>query len=327
MRSATPSLLRYPHRSSLAIHAITARSSERPQALAAPLDTHSGVPLQQKHPCLPSTSWTSPPYQLAPFLSPLSTSRTKNTTTTLATSAARRTGPLAPAGKAADRWYNYILLSPSSQRTYNGVTNDLNRRVRQHRGELPGGAKSTRCCRDWCYLAVLHHPAWGRAEACAVEYRVRYPTGERGPTGTRRGVKVVLCMPSNVRGGVLRLWRSRGALFVVQWRWRIATDTLSSVSFGKVRWVSPNVRLCPHKTTKSSVQHSTYTSQSNTTVPNRHVRYPAAQCTRHTGPSSRISTCSYTVLPNLKIVRVRVQAVGPALLASAVPWVVWPPWS
>lgn len=217
MISATSPFLRCPHRATLAIHAVTARCSVRPHTPTVPTYTSSRAQLQPKEPCPPSISWTPPHYQVAPFLFPLSSSRTNHTATTtttlLATSAARRTGPLAPAKKAEDRWYNYILLSPSSQRTYNGVTNDLNRRLRQHRGELSGGAKSTRCCCDWCYLAVLHHPAWGRSEACAVEYRVRYPTGERGPTGTRQGVQVLSCMRANVKGGGPWLWLSRGCLF------------------------------------------------------------------------------------------------------------------
>ncbi|GFR42824.1 hypothetical protein Agub_g3781, partial [Astrephomene gubernaculifera] len=58
------------------------------------------------------------------------------------------------------RYYNYLLVSESTQRTYNGITNDLGRRLRQHRGELSGGARSTRTANDWTYLAVVHDPAW-----------------------------------------------------------------------------------------------------------------------------------------------------------------------
>jgi len=38
-------------------------------------------------------------------------------------------------------WYCYLLLAPG--RTYVGATNNLPRRLRQHRGELAGGAKYT----------------------------------------------------------------------------------------------------------------------------------------------------------------------------------------
>ncbi|KAG2431489.1 hypothetical protein HXX76_009503 [Chlamydomonas incerta] len=71
-------------------------------------------------------------------------------------------------------YFNYILVSESTQRTYNGITNDLARRLRQHRGEAPGGAKSTRTAKDWTYLAVVGCPDWG-------------PTAARGPGGDSPG--------------------------------------------------------------------------------------------------------------------------------------------
>lgn len=39
-------------------------------------------------------------------------------------------------------WYCYLLVS--GNRTYVGATIDPNRRLRQHNGELSGGAKATR---------------------------------------------------------------------------------------------------------------------------------------------------------------------------------------
>jgi putative endonuclease len=41
-------------------------------------------------------------------------------------------------------WLVYVLLSSDETRTYVGVTVELERRVDQHNGALPGGAKSTR---------------------------------------------------------------------------------------------------------------------------------------------------------------------------------------
>ena len=54
----------------------------------------------------------------------------------------------------------YLLLSSTSkQRTYVGVTNDIQRRLRQHNGELVGGAKATRNGRPWnVWLTVEGFP-------------------------------------------------------------------------------------------------------------------------------------------------------------------------
>ena len=43
----------------------------------------------------------------------------------------------------------YMVESPSAGRTYVGITNNLPRRLRQHRGELVGGAKATARAADW----------------------------------------------------------------------------------------------------------------------------------------------------------------------------------
>lgn len=40
-------------------------------------------------------------------------------------------------------WYCYMLTSPASRVPYIGKTNDLARRLREHNGELAGGAKRT----------------------------------------------------------------------------------------------------------------------------------------------------------------------------------------
>ena len=69
-------------------------------------------------------------------------------------------------------WQVYVLVSDSAGSTYVGVTSDLERRLAQHNGERPGGAKSTRGGRPWT-LAARYGPYPGRGEAQSAEHRVK----------------------------------------------------------------------------------------------------------------------------------------------------------
>ena len=76
----------------------------------------------------------------------------------------------------AGSWWLYLLRSPAG-RTYVGITTDLERRLAQHNGEVPGGAKSTRAGRPW---ALTRH--WGpfdRSEASRHEYALKRLRGDR----------------------------------------------------------------------------------------------------------------------------------------------------
>lgn len=55
----------------------------------------------------------------------------------------------------ATEWSLYLLRSTKEERTYVGVTVNVERRLRQHNGELPGGAKATRRGRPWTLFKVL----------------------------------------------------------------------------------------------------------------------------------------------------------------------------
>lgn len=75
-------------------------------------------------------------------------------------------------------WVVYVLLSNDRRRTYVGITNNLERRIAQHNGEQPGGAKATRPGRPWT-IGVVFEDLDGRAEASALEYRVKQLRGSR----------------------------------------------------------------------------------------------------------------------------------------------------
>lgn len=79
----------------------------------------------------------------------------------------------------SDKYYCYIIRSTNPQysnHTYNGSTNNLIRRLRQHNGELVGGAKATRNKGPWTYL-VIWEGFENRKEALSCEWKIKHPTG------------------------------------------------------------------------------------------------------------------------------------------------------
>ena len=91
------------------------------------------------------------------------------------------------------QFYCYIIAS--GNRTYNGYTNNLTRRLRQHNREIKGGARATGI-RDfhtdepWHYIAILTCDSWTAQRAMQVEWNIKYPTRHKprekcfqGPTG------------------------------------------------------------------------------------------------------------------------------------------------
>lgn len=70
---------------------------------------------------------------------------------------------------AADTaWHVYVLWSARLSRTYVGITVAVERRLAQHNGERPGGARATRAGRPWT-LAACYGPFPDRASASRAE--------------------------------------------------------------------------------------------------------------------------------------------------------------
>ncbi len=74
-------------------------------------------------------------------------------------------------------WFVYVLLSRAG-RTYVGVTTDVGRRLRQHNGDLRGGARATRAGRPWRMARVVG-PLTTRGRAQAAEYVIKRLRGRR----------------------------------------------------------------------------------------------------------------------------------------------------
>lgn len=66
-------------------------------------------------------------------------------------------------------WVVYIISSvPNPGRTYCGVTNDLKHRLRQHNGEIKGGAVATIKDRPWILSALV--VGFGKDKCLALRY-------------------------------------------------------------------------------------------------------------------------------------------------------------
>lgn len=94
------------------------------------------------------------------------------------------------------RYFCYFLGQVDSQNgrgpTYNGYTVNLNRRLRQHNGEIKGGAFATSKMGrgPWHFIAALTCDFWTSVRAMQVEWLCRYPTRKKprpqcfsGPVG------------------------------------------------------------------------------------------------------------------------------------------------
>lgn len=80
-------------------------------------------------------------------------------------------------------WWLYVLVAADGSGTYVGITTDVERRLKQHNGELAGGARSTTRGRPWVLGRTLG-PFLDRAEAQAAEYRIKKMRGKERLTGT-----------------------------------------------------------------------------------------------------------------------------------------------
>ena len=89
-----------------------------------------------------------------------------------------------PLQVTAKRYYCYILgqsrhIQMGVGRTYNGYTVNLVHRLRQHNGEIKGGAFATRNVGPWEFIAVMTCMDWTSVRAMQVEWLIRYPTRKK----------------------------------------------------------------------------------------------------------------------------------------------------
>lgn len=93
------------------------------------------------------------------------------------------------------RWWLYVLVSADERRTYVGITVDVERRVNQHNGERPGGARSTRAGRPW-RVGRVYGPYADRGAASRAERALKAVRGLKRLTWSDPSALVVAATPS-----------------------------------------------------------------------------------------------------------------------------------
>lgn len=83
----------------------------------------------------------------------------------------------------------YLLTAPGTFRTYIGITNDMAKRLRQHNGEIKGGAKyTTRYSNQWEKIMVVGEFA-EKGDALRFEWAAKHsPDRKRVISGVRARV-------------------------------------------------------------------------------------------------------------------------------------------
>ncbi|KAK3139302.1 hypothetical protein QOZ80_5AG0381040 [Eleusine coracana subsp. coracana] len=93
--------------------------------------------------------------------------------------------------KAASPWCVYLIASSRIRRTYVGITTNFPRRLRQHNGELKGGAKAACAGRPW-NLACLVEGFADRSEACEFESKWKNISQKMGRKKSEPSIESVL---------------------------------------------------------------------------------------------------------------------------------------
>lgn len=86
--------------------------------------------------------------------------------------------------------YLYILQSMHHRKSYVGVTNDPCRRLRQHNGEVAGGARYTSRYHPWIFYAIFRLDY--RKDALSVEWHVKHRRSKKDGHGIDGIVKRAL---------------------------------------------------------------------------------------------------------------------------------------
>lgn len=109
----------------------------------------------------------------------------------------------------------YLITTLEGNRTYVGITNNLKRRLRQHNGELVGGAKYTRG-KEWRLVLVIK--GLTSSQTRKLEWRLHHPHNRHNSEKdilTRRIMQLIDVM--NMPRWTKSCEETRGMLALICW--------------------------------------------------------------------------------------------------------------
>ena len=80
----------------------------------------------------------------------------------------------------------YLLCSETSTKTYIGITNNLEKRIRQHNGERVGGAKYTHSGRPWKVYGCVEGFDLNKSAVLKFEWRWKFLSRKEKGTPLQR---------------------------------------------------------------------------------------------------------------------------------------------
>lgn len=88
------------------------------------------------------------------------------------------------------KYFVYLLKSTVSNRTYVGFTVNINRRIRQHNGELKCGTKKTRIGRPWKIVLFVSGFEFERT-ALQYEFCIQHTKKYKRTSGIENKIKIM----------------------------------------------------------------------------------------------------------------------------------------